>query len=100
MAAAIWSSKLDDVMSFPAQTFVRFFQNHGLFSLGARPQWRSVLGGSRRYVEALSAPFRNGPWFSKKRTKVRAGKPRMSSSLEDHMAAAMGSRWRRAKTSE
>ena len=57
MAAAIWSSKLDDVMSFPAQTFVRFFENHGLFSLGARPQWRSVLGGSRQYVKALSAPF-------------------------------------------
>jgi predicted NAD/FAD-binding protein len=60
MAAAIWSSKLDDILGFPAQTFVRFFENHGLFSLGARPQWRSVLGGSRRYVEALSAPFRNG----------------------------------------
>ncbi len=58
MAAAIWSSKMDDILSFPAHTFVRFFENHGLFSLGARPQWRSVLGGSRRYVEALSARFR------------------------------------------
>jgi len=58
MAAAIWSSKIDDILSFPAQTFVRFFENHGLFSLGARPQWRSVLGGSRRYVAALSARFR------------------------------------------
>ncbi len=58
MAAAIWSSKLDDILAFPAQTFVRFFENHGLFSLGERPQWRSVVGGSRRYVAALSAPIR------------------------------------------
>jgi predicted NAD/FAD-binding protein len=59
MAAAIWSSKLDDILAFPAATFVRFFENHGLFSLGDRPQWRSVLGGSRRYVEALAAPIRH-----------------------------------------
>ncbi len=57
MAAAIWSSTLDDILAYPARTFVQFFENHGLFSLGERPQWRSVLGGSRRYVEALSASF-------------------------------------------
>ncbi len=60
MAAAIWSSSLDDVLAFPARSFVRFFTNHGLFSLDRRPQWRSVLGGSRRYVEALSARYRDG----------------------------------------
>ncbi len=59
MAAAIWSSKLSDVLDFPARTFVQFFENHGLFRLGERPQWRSVLGGSRRYVDALAAPFRH-----------------------------------------
>ena len=58
MAAAIWSSSLEDILAFPARSFVWFFVNHGLFSLGERPQWRSVLGGSRRYVEALSASFR------------------------------------------
>ena len=59
MAAAIWSSTLDDILAFPARTFVKFFTNHGLFSLGDRPQWRTVLGGSRRYVKALCAPYRN-----------------------------------------
>lgn len=58
MAAAIWSSTLEDILAYPARSFVRFFDNHGLFALGARPQWRSVLGGSRRYVAALSASFR------------------------------------------
>lgn len=59
MAAAIWSSTLDEILDFPARSFVQFFDNHGLFSLGERPQWRSVLGGSRRYVAALSRPFRD-----------------------------------------
>ena len=59
MVAAIWSSSLDDVLAFPARSFVQFFVNHGLFRLSDRPQWRSVRGGSRRYVEAISAPFRD-----------------------------------------
>lgn len=59
MAAAIWSSTLEDILAYPARTFVQFFENHGLFNLGERPRWRSVRGGSRRYVEALSASFRD-----------------------------------------
>ena len=55
MAGAIWSSPLETVLDFPAETFVRFFDNHGLLSLGTRPQWRSVLGGSREYVRRLVA---------------------------------------------
>ena len=55
MAAAIWSATFDEILEFPAATFVRFFQNHGLFLLKERPQWRTVSGGSRRYVEALLA---------------------------------------------
>lgn len=57
MAAAIWSAPLDEIMAFPAKSFVRFFENHGLFDTRKRPQWRSVLGGSRRYVEALKGSF-------------------------------------------
>ena len=64
MAAAIWSSSLEEILEFPARCFVEFFKNHGLFSLGERPQWRSVLGGSRRYVDVLSAPFRSGVHLS------------------------------------
>ncbi len=71
MAAAIWTSNLDEILTFPAQTFVRFFENHGLFSLGERPQWRSVLGGSRRYVEALSTRFRKQVFLSTPIVAVR-----------------------------
>jgi predicted NAD/FAD-binding protein len=57
MGGAIWSAEPEQMRDFPAASFMRFFQNHGLLSLDDRPQWRTVVGGSRRYVEALSSPL-------------------------------------------
>ncbi|MDR6288472.1 hypothetical protein E9232_000979 [Inquilinus ginsengisoli] len=57
MGAAIWSCPTAEMLRFPARSFIRFFANHGLLSVRDRPVWRSVPGGSRRYVEALTAPF-------------------------------------------
>lgn len=59
MGAAIWSSRAEDVLRFPARFFIRFFHNHGMLSVNDRPQWRTVMGGSARYVEALTADFRH-----------------------------------------
>jgi len=59
MGAAIWSAAPDAMLRFPAQTFVRFFANHGLLDRRDRVEWRVVRGGSSRYVEALVAPFRD-----------------------------------------
>jgi uncharacterized protein len=56
-AAAIWSASMSDIHHYPACAFVRFFENHGLLKLKGRPQWRTVEGGSRAYVEKLTAPF-------------------------------------------
>jgi uncharacterized protein len=66
MAACIWSASYNEILEFPAATFVRFFTNHGLFNIGNRPQWRTVEGGSRAYVQALHADmtartFKNAP---------------------------------------
>lgn len=58
MGAAIWSADPATFLDFPAATFVRFFHNHGLLERSPGVQWRVVRGGSRRYVEALVAPFR------------------------------------------
>ncbi|MBV8636257.1 MAG: FAD-dependent oxidoreductase [Burkholderiaceae bacterium] len=55
MAAAIWSSSPRDILAFPAATFLRFCLNHALLQVNDRPQWRTVRGGSRRYVQALAA---------------------------------------------
>lgn len=59
MAAAIWSAEPPKILEFPALSFVRFYQNHGLLSRHDGPVWRYVEGGSRSYVERLAAPFRD-----------------------------------------
>jgi predicted NAD/FAD-binding protein len=53
MAAAIWSSTVKDILGFPAATFLQFCINHRLLQIENRPQWRTVLGGSRMYVQAM-----------------------------------------------
>lgn len=55
MGAAIWSADPATFTRFPAVVFARFFHNHGLISLGNRPQWRTVTGGARHYVDAIAA---------------------------------------------
>lgn len=55
MGAAIWSTPLAGMTDFPAETFARFFKNHGLLSVNDRPQWYTVQGGSREYVKRLLA---------------------------------------------
>ena len=57
MAAAIWSAPAAVLEDYPAQAFIRFCDNHGLLKLANRPAWRSVVGGSRTYVERLMAGF-------------------------------------------
>ncbi len=59
MTAAIWSAPPRAVEEAPARFFVEFFHNHGMLSLTDRPRWRVVKGGSRNYVEAMIAPFRD-----------------------------------------
>lgn len=51
MGGAIWSTPIDEMMAFPARSFVSFFRNHDLMTgLGAAQRWRTVTGGSREYV--------------------------------------------------
>jgi predicted NAD/FAD-binding protein len=57
MGAAIWSTRLDDMLAFPALFFFRFFHNHGLLTVNNRPQWYVIDNGSRQYVDKLVKPF-------------------------------------------
>ncbi len=57
MAAAIWSTPCGAVGDQPAANFIRFCENHGLLQVRNRPIWRTVAGGSRRYVEKLTASY-------------------------------------------
>jgi uncharacterized protein len=55
MAAAIWSCPTATMMGYPMATFARFCHNHGLLQIANRPQWYTVQGGSRQYVNKVLA---------------------------------------------
>lgn len=57
MCAAIWSSSLESVKQFPLRFFLQFFMNHGLLNITDRPQWYTLIGGSRSYIEPLTRDF-------------------------------------------
>jgi uncharacterized protein len=56
-ASAVWSADPRQMWSFPALFLARFFDNHGMLGLRGRPRWRTISGGSARYVDALTAGF-------------------------------------------
>lgn len=55
MAAAIWSSPQSRIPDFPLASFAHFCANHGLLQITGRPQWRTVLGGGREYVQRIAS---------------------------------------------
>ena len=55
MGAAIWSCPAGQMLDYPLASFVRFCRNHGLLQVFGRPQWRSIIGGGREYVQKLAA---------------------------------------------
>lgn len=58
MGCAIWSASTKAMLDFPLLFFVKFFKNHGLLSVNNRPQWRVIEGGSRSYLEPLTAQLK------------------------------------------
>lgn len=74
MGGAIWSASSSDMRAFPAASYLRFMENHGLLAAGGQPTWRTIVGGSRRYVDALAARLGDG---------IRAGHPVVRVRRED-----------------
>ncbi len=66
MGAAIWSCEPGRLLDFPAEFFLRFFENHGLLRARQQLPWRVIRGGARRYVDAIIRPFRD---------RIRLGAP-------------------------
>lgn len=64
--SAVWSADPRQAGSFPARFIAEFFANHGMLGFHDRPRWSTVVGGSARYVEALTEPFRD---------RIRLGAP-------------------------
>ncbi len=53
LTSALWSTAPGRALECPAAYAIRFFDNHGMLGLG-RFRWRTVTGGSRRYVDSLA----------------------------------------------
>jgi len=56
-AAAIWSCTMGQMADYPAASFVKFYMNHNLLKVDMKPNWRTVDGGSRQYVDRLVGAF-------------------------------------------
>ena len=59
MLGCIWSCPTDQMLQFPVATMIRFCHNHGLLQVSNRPQWWTVDGGARHYVEKIVARVPN-----------------------------------------
>ena len=53
-SGAIWSTPTAEILDFPAQAMLRFFQHHGLLDPKKNHQWYTVRGGSIQYVDRLA----------------------------------------------
>jgi predicted NAD/FAD-binding protein len=53
MVGAIWSCTTQEMLKFPILTLAQFCENHGLLDIIQRPQWFTVEGGSREYVQRV-----------------------------------------------
>jgi predicted NAD/FAD-binding protein len=80
MTAAIWSTPARSMLDFPARTLIAFLANHGLLQINNRPRWRTVVGGSRRYVDRLIADggFRLRTGLRVERVMRRRGSPELT----------------------
>jgi len=72
MGAAIWSTPVDTMLEYPLSSFLRFCENHGLLQISNRPQWRTVVGGSREYVKKLTASYQDKIVTNSAVTKVKS----------------------------
>jgi predicted NAD/FAD-binding protein len=71
MGASIWSADPAQMREFPARFFAQFFTNHRFLDVLGQPEWRVIRGGSARYVEKLTATFRDRIRLSSPVTSIR-----------------------------
>ena len=91
-ASAVWSADPRQMHSFPVRFLAEFFANHGMLGFRDRPRWSTIAGGSARYVEALTAPFRDRIRLrAPVRSIARARRPRRRSSPTGARAHASAS---------
>lgn len=55
LVSCVWSSGDADSREYPAKHLFEFLSHHGMLTIGNSPTWRTVVGGSQRYVQAILA---------------------------------------------
>ena len=71
MCGAIWSIPLKKVLDMPIISILRFFHNHGLLSFFGKPKWKTILGGSSNYVEAMLKEIKGNIYLNEKVLDVK-----------------------------
>ncbi len=54
LVAAVWSCSPSNACRYPARYLFTFLANHGMLSITGSPKWRTIVGGSRSYVERVA----------------------------------------------
>src|SRR5579862_233176 len=54
VVSCVWSAGREATLAYPARYLFRFLDHHGMLRVGGSPQWYTVAGGSRVYVERLA----------------------------------------------
>ncbi len=71
MGGAIWSASSRAMRDFPAASYLRFLENHGLLAASGQPVWRTVVGGSHTYVQRIAEALGTGVRVGTPATSIR-----------------------------
>ncbi|NWG14064.1 MAG: FAD-dependent oxidoreductase [Acidobacteria bacterium] len=86
MASAVWSTSPEKMKLFPAQTLIRFFDNHGMLGLTTHPKWKVLRGGSSTYIPKLVAPLGDRIHTRARITSVKRSETAVSLEFSDRPA--------------
>ena len=53
VVSCVWSAGQEDALKYPARHLFEFLNHHGMLELGNSPTWKTVVGGSNNYVQAI-----------------------------------------------
>ena len=84
MAGAVWSTTVADMEAFPALTLGRFFRNHGFLGISTQHAWRTIRGGTGRYIPKLLQPLENRVVTKAGLTGIRRDEAGVTLAMDGH----------------
>jgi uncharacterized protein len=83
VSASVWSTPDKNILDFPAEPILRFYYNHGLLKFRARPQWKTVVGGSINYIKNFEKLFNGNIKTNSPAVKVKRESSGIQVTLEN-----------------